>query len=84
MTPNPSTTTPEMLSGYSGSMYAANPGRTWILDNNTGQFDILKLTGAAHLALHPDLVRYTLFYTGNIRPVNLFCDKIYRSEFSNA
>lgn len=57
VTPNPSTTTPEMLSGYSSSVYAADPGRTWIVDNNTGSFEILQLTGSSHLALHPDLVR---------------------------
>lgn len=57
VTPNPSATTPEMLSGYSSSVYAADPGRTWIVDNNTGSFEILQLTGSAHLALHPDLVR---------------------------
>ncbi|XP_076091252.1 uncharacterized protein LOC143063127 [Mytilus galloprovincialis] len=43
------------ISTYTLSGYEADPGRTWISDNNTNHFENLRIKGKANLALHPSL-----------------------------
>ena len=37
------------------SQYANDAGRTWLIDNSTGQFEDVRVLGHAHFALHPSL-----------------------------
>ncbi|KAL8581102.1 hypothetical protein ACOMHN_012752 [Nucella lapillus] len=45
--------------GYSTtnhSLYPADAGRTWLIDNSTSQLEDIRILGHAHFALHPGLV----------------------------
>ena len=47
------------VAGWDETSYQKDGGRTWITDNTTGELNKIHILGRAHVALSPQLTRYT-------------------------
>ena len=58
------TVTTDELSGTAYSSYSNEASRTWFSpDDDSNEFESIKILGNAHVALHPDLTRYLHYYS---------------------